>query len=217
VLTEIARVLKPGGRVGVSDVVAEDHLIPDRIEAYDRRRLRNEIQIGDLERLENDLVLRFMPERVGDFHRDFAALERIVVDPLGRVGWALRDCSEELRIDVETDLPWQDVLLMLDLRDDPHRSGEPGTAQRRGDPHAQRGFLARDWARGGADCEKRGDCCQLPATSYQLPVQSRPLQARFSLPASCFQLPASRCPLPTCSLRSRHDRAPVSWSWSEEH
>jgi arsenite methyltransferase len=29
VLTEIARVLKPGGRVGVSDIVADDHLPPD--------------------------------------------------------------------------------------------------------------------------------------------------------------------------------------------
>ena len=30
VLTEMARVLRSGGRIGISDVVAEDHLAPER-------------------------------------------------------------------------------------------------------------------------------------------------------------------------------------------
>ena len=132
------------------------------------------------------LSVRFMPERVGDFHRDFAALERIVVHPLGRVGRALRDCSEELRIDVEPDLPRQDVLWMLDLRDDPHRSGQAGAPQRRGDPHAQRGFLARDWARGSAEGKKAVSATsfQLPASSFQLTVDRRKLASSYRLRGS---------------------------------
>ena len=129
-------------------------------------------RFGDLERLENDLVLRFVPERVGDFHRDLAALERIVVDPLGRVGRALRDRAEQLRIDVEAHLPWQDVLRMLDLRDDPHGSWQAGAAERRRDANAERGFLARDWARGSAEREKRGQE-QLPASSSRERANAR--------------------------------------------
>ena len=142
-------------------------------------------RLGDLERLEDDLVLRLVPERVGHFDRDLAALERIVVDPLGRVGRALRDCAEQLRIDVEADLPWQDVLWMLDLRDDPHRSGQAGAAERRRDANAERGLLARDRARGSAEREKRGD-----ATSFQLPASSCQLKSAVanSAPASSFQL-----------------------------
>ena len=111
------------------------------------------------------LSRRFMPERVGDFDRDLAALERILVDPLGRVGRAVRDCAEQLSIDVEADLPWQDVLRMLDLRDDPDRSGQAGAAERRGDPDAERGLLARDRARQRVQSAAAQKPRQLPAAA----------------------------------------------------
>ena len=111
---------------------------------------------GDLEGLEDHFVLRFVAKRIGHFNRDFASLEWIVVDPLGRIGRTIRDRAEQLRIDVEAHLPGQDVLRMLHLGDDPNGSRETRAAERGGNANAEGGFLERSWTRGCAEREQRG-------------------------------------------------------------
>jgi ubiquinone/menaquinone biosynthesis C-methylase UbiE len=102
VLTEISRVLKPGGRVGVSDVVAEDHVTPEeRAErgsyvgciagALSRSEYTAGLEAAGFE----DIEVNFTHELVEGMHgaivkavktRDPQAAGLPVVKPVGRAG-----------------------------------------------------------------------------------------------------------------------------------